>query len=160
MPSSREIYFSTYQSLAEDSNRVGAFRNLPRDFFDLIVIDECHRGSATDDSNWRIILNYFNQSVQLGLTATPLRDDNKDTYAYFGNPLYTYSLRQGIEDGFLAPYIVHRVVTEADATGWRPQQGQRDARGEIIPDGLYATPDFENSLSLLTKNKSCCKTSL
>jgi type I restriction enzyme, R subunit len=157
LPSSREIYFSTYQSLAEDSNRVGAFRNLPRDFFDLIVIDECHRGSATDDSNWRLILNYFNQSVQLGLTATPLRDDNKDTYAYFGNPLYTYSLRQGIEDGFLAPYIVHRVVTEADATGWRPQQGQRDARGEIIPDGLYATPDFENLLSLLPRTKSVAK---
>lgn len=157
LPSSREIYFSTYQSLAEDSNRVGAFRNLPRDFFDLIVIDECHRGSATDDSNWRLILNYFNQSVQLGLTATPLRDDNKDTYAYFGNPLYTYSLRQGIEDGFLAPYIVHRVVTEADATGWRPQQGQRDARGEIIPDGLYATPDFENLLSLLPRTKAVAK---
>lgn len=157
LPSSREIYFSTYQSLAEDSNRVGAFRSLPRDFFDLIVIDECHRGSATDDSNWRIILDYFNQSVQLGLTATPLRNDNKDTYAYFGNPLYTYSLRQGIEDGFLAPYIVHRIVTEADATGWRPQEGQRDARGEIIPDGVYATPDFENSLSLLPRTKASAK---
>jgi len=157
LPSSREVYFSTYQSLAEDDNRVGAFRKLPRDFFDLIVIDECHRGSATDDSNWRIILDYFNQSVQIGLTATPLRDDNKDTYAYFGNPLYTYSLRQGIEDGFLAPYIVHRIVTEADATGWRPQQGQRDSRGEIIPDGLYATPDFENSLSLLPRTKAVAK---
>lgn len=157
LPSSREIYFSTYQSLAEDSNRVGAFRNLPTDFFDLIVIDECHRGSATDDSNWRVILNYFNQSVQLGLTATPLRDDNKDTYAYFGNPLYTYSLRQGIEDGFLAPYIVHRIVTEADATGWRPHEGQRDARGEIIPDGVYATPDFENFLSLLPRTKAVAK---
>lgn len=157
LPSSREIYFSTYQSLAEDSNRVGAFRSLPRDFFDLIVIDECHRGSATDDSNWRIILDYFNQSVQLGLTATPLRDDNKDTYAYFGNPLYTYSLRQGIEDGFLAPYIVHRIVTEADATGWRPYEGQRDSKGEIIPDGIYATPDFENSLSLLPRTKAVAK---
>lgn len=157
LTSSREIYFSTYQSLAEDNNRVGAFRSLPRDFFDLIVIDECHRGSAIDDSNWRVILNYFNQSVQLGLTATPLRDDNKDTYAYFGNPLYTYSLRQGIEDGFLAPYIVHRVVTEADATGWRPYEGQRDARGEIIPDGVYATPDFENSLSLLPRTKAVAK---
>ena len=157
LPSSREIYFSTYQSLAEDSNRVGAFRSLPGDFFDLIVIDECHRGSATDDSNWRVILNYFNQSVQLGLTATPLRDDNKDTYAYFGNPLYTYNLRQGIEDGFLAPYIVHRIVTEADATGWRPQEGLRDSRGEIIPDGVYATPDFENSLSLLPRTKAVAK---
>ena len=81
LPSSREVYFSTYQSLAEDSNRTGAFRKLQRDFFDLILIDECHRGSATDDSNWRAVLDYFNTSVQIGLTATPLRDDNKDTYA-------------------------------------------------------------------------------
>lgn len=157
LPSSREVYFSTYQSLAEDTNRIGAFRTLPRDFFDLIVIDECHRGSSSDDSNWRIILEYFNQSVQLGLTATPLRDDNKDTYAYFGNPLYTYSLRQGIEDGFLAPYIVHRIVTEADATGWRPHEGQLDANGQIIPGGVYATPDFENSLSLLPRTKAVAK---
>lgn len=157
LPSSREIYFSTYQSLAEDNSKVGAFRSLPRDFFDLIVIDECHRGSSSDDSNWRVILDYFNKSVQLGLTATPLRDDNKDTYLYFGNPLYTYSLRQGIEDGFLAPYIVHRVVTEADATGWRPHKGQVDAHGQIIPDGVYSTPDFENSLSLLPRTKAVAK---
>ncbi len=154
---SREIYFSTYQSLAEDSYRFGAFRQFPRDFFDLIVIDECHRGSASEESNWRTILEYFNQSVQLGLTATPLREDNKDTYAYFGNPLYTYSLKQGIEDGFLAPYIVHRIVTEADATGWRPQAGQTDARGEEIPDGIYGTPDFERSLSLLPRTKAVAK---
>lgn len=157
LPSSREIYFSTYQSLAEDKSKVGAFRNLPRDFFDLIVIDECHRGSSSDDSNWRIILEYFNTSVQLGLTATPLRADNKDTYAYFGNPLYIYSLRQGIEDGFLAPYIVHRVVTDADATGWRPHDGQVDSTGQVIPDGVYTTPDFENSLSLLPRTKAVAK---
>ena len=157
LPSSREIYFSTYQFLAEDKNRVGAFRNLPRNFFDLIVIDECHRGSASDDSNWRVILEYFNKAVQLGLTATPLRDDNKDTYQYFGNPLYTYSLKQGIEDGFLAPYIVHRVVTDADATGWRPREGQVDVNGKLIPDGVYTTPDFENSLSLLPRTKAVAK---
>jgi type I restriction enzyme R subunit len=157
LPSSREIYFSTYQSLAEDTSRIGAFRKLPRVFFDLIVVDECHRGSASDDSNWRMILEYFNKSVQLGLTATPLRDDNKDTYDYFGNPLYTYSLKQGIEDGFLAPYIVHRVVTDVDATGWRPQEGQRDAKGNLIPDGIYSTPDFEKSLSLLPRTKAVAK---
>ena len=157
LPSSREVYFSTYQSLAEDSSRVGAFRNLPRDFFDLIVIDECHRGSSSDDSNWRIILEYFNTSVQLGLTATPQRDDNKDTYAYFGNPLYTYSLKQGIEDGFLAPYLVHRIVTETDATGFRPEDGQRDDHGELIPDGVYTTTDFENSLSYLPRTKAVVK---
>ena len=152
--SSREVYFSTYQSLAEDKNRAGAFRKLPRNFFDLIVIDECHRGSSSDDSNWRVILEYFNSAVQLGLTATPLREDNKDTYVYFHNPLYTYSLRQGIEDGFLAPYIVHRVVTDADAIGFRPQSGQRDDNGELIPDGIYLTPDFENSLSYLPRTKA------
>jgi type I restriction enzyme R subunit len=157
LKSSREVYFSTYQSLAEDDNRIGAFRRLPRNFFDLIVIDECHRGSSSDESNWRVILDYFNTSVQLGMTATPLREDNKDTYAYFGNPLYTYSLKQGIEDGFLAPYIVHRVVTGIDATGFRPEDGQRDDKGELIPDGLYTTPDFENSLSYLPRTKAVAK---
>jgi type I restriction enzyme R subunit len=154
LPSSREVYFSTYQSLAEDINRKGAFRKLPRDFFDLILIDECHRGSATDDSNWRAVLDYFNTSVQIGLTATPLRDDNKDTYAYFENPLYIYSLKQGIEDGFLAPYLVHRVVTETDATGFRPEDGQLDDNGELIPEGIYTTPDFENTLSYLPRTKA------
>ncbi|NUQ25371.1 MAG: DEAD/DEAH box helicase family protein [Saprospiraceae bacterium] len=154
---SREIYFSTYQSLAEDSNRQGLFRQFPKDFFDLIVIDECHRGSASDESNWRAILDYFTTAVQLGLTATPLRQDNKDTYAYFGNPLYVYSLRQGIEDGFLAPYIVRRIVTEADAMGWRPQAGQTDAHGNLIPDGVYNTADFENSLSLLPRTKAVAR---
>ena len=154
---SREIYFSTYQSLAEDNYREGLFRQFPRNFFDLIVIDECHRGSATDESNWRTILNYFTSAVQLGLTATPLREDNKDTYTYFGNPLYVYSLKQGIEDGFLAPYIVRRVVTEADALGWRPQKGQKDAKDKIIPDEVYATADFENTLSLLPRTKAVAK---
>lgn len=157
LPSSREIYFSTYQSLAEDSYREGAFRKLPKDFFDLIVIDECHRGSASDESNWRVILDYFDTSVQVGLTATPLRDDNKDTYAYFNNPLYTYTLKQGIKDGFLAPYLVHRVVTETDATGFRPEEGQLDDKGELIPDGIYTTPDFENSLSFLPRTKAVVK---
>lgn len=154
---SREIYFSTYQSLAESEAREGLFRQFPRNFFDLVVIDECHRGSATDDSNWRMILDYFAPAVKLGLTATPLRQDNKDTYAYFGNPLYIYSLRQGIEDGFLAPYIVRRVVTEADATGWRPQAGQTDAHGNTIPDDVYLTPDFEQTLSLLPRTKAVAR---
>ena len=157
LSSAREIYFSTYQSLAEDSNRIGAFRNLPRDFFDLIVIDECHRGSASDDSNWRVILDYFHSAVKLGLTATPLRDDNIDTYKYFGNPLYEYTLKQGIEDGFLAPYIVHRVITNVDATGFEPQQGQLDDYGNLIPEGIYSTPDFERTISLLQRTKAVVK---
>lgn len=151
---SREIYFSTYQSLAESDSREGLFRQFPRNFFDLVVVDECHRGSATDEGNWRRILDYFADAVKLGLTATPLREDNVDTYAYFGNPLYTYSLRQGIEDGFLAPYMVRRIVTEADATGWRPQAGQTDIYGNVIPDDHYTTADFENSLSLLPRTKA------
>lgn len=153
----REIYFSTYQSLAEDSGRIGAFREFSRDYFDIIVIDECHRGSATDNSNWRMILNYFNQAIHLGLTATPLRNDNIDTYEYFGNPLYTYSLKQGIEDGFLAPYILHNIVPDVDVSGWRPQEGQKDAKGQLIPDGIYSTPDFETRLSLRPRTKAVAK---
>ena len=121
---SREMYFAIYQALAEDERRAGLFKAFRPDFFDLIIVDECHRGSARDDSSWRSILEYFEPAYQLGMTATPLREDNRDTYLYFGNPLYQYSLRQGIEDGFLAPYRVHRVVTEWDATGWRPSQGR------------------------------------
>lgn len=154
---SREIYFSTYQSLAESESRDGLFRQFPRTFFDLVVVDECHRGSATDEGNWRRILDYFADAVKLGLTATPLRHDNVDTYAYFGNPLYTYSLRQGIEDGFLAPYIVRRVVTDVDAAGWRPQAGQTDIYGNVIPDDVYMTPDFEKSLSLLSRTKAVAR---
>jgi len=100
---SREMYFATYQAIAKDERRPGLYRDYPKDFFDLIVVDECHRGSAADDSNWKDILKYFEPAFQLGMTATPKREDNRDTYLYFGNPLYTYSLRQGIEDGFLAP---------------------------------------------------------
>ena len=158
LTNSREIYFSTYQSLAEDSNRVGAFRNLPNDFFDLIVIDECHRGSSNDNSNWRTILDYFTGAVQLGLTATPLvRGDNSYTYEYFGNPLYIYSLKQGIEDGFLAPYIVHRVVTSVDAAGFRPELNQVDMYGNLIPDNEYQTKDFEQMVSLLPRTRAVAK---
>ena len=109
------MYFATYQAIARDEHRPGLYREFPRDFFDLIVVDECHRGSARGESSWREILRYFEPAFQLGMTATPLREDNRDTYAYFGNPLYTYSLKQGIEDGFLAPYQVHRVVSTVDA---------------------------------------------
>jgi type I restriction enzyme R subunit len=144
---SREMYFATYQAIARDEHRPGLFREYAPDFFDLVVVDECHRGSARDESNWREILEYFEPAYQLGMTATPLRADNRDTYRYFGNPIYTYSLRQGIDDGFLAPYRVHRVVTEVDATGYRPAPGERDLHGQEIPDRVYETPDFERNLS-------------
>ena len=145
---SREMYFATYQAIARDEHRPGLYREFPRDFFDLIIVDECHRGSARDESNWREILDYFEPAFQIGMTATPLRLDNKDTYAYFGNPLYTYSLKQGIEDGFLAPYRVHRVVSTVDAAGWRPSKGEIDRYGREIPDGQYSTKDFERLVSL------------
>jgi type I restriction enzyme R subunit len=145
---SREMYFAIYQALAEDERRVGLFKEYPPDFFDLVIVDECHRGSARDDSSWRGILEYFQPAYQLGMTATPLREDNRDTYLYFGNPIYEYSLRQGIEDGFLAPYRVHRVVTDWDATGWRPTNEERDRYGRTIPDDEYVTKDFERTIAM------------
>jgi type I restriction enzyme, R subunit len=145
---SREMYFAIYQAIAEDERRVGLFKSFPPDFFDLIIVDECHRGSARDESSWRGILEYFEPAYQLGMTATPLRDDNRDTYRYFGNPVYEYSLRQGIDDGFLAPYRVHRVITEWDAAGWRPSTTDLDRFGRPIPDDEYGTKDFERVVAL------------
>ncbi|WP_035710277.1 EcoAI/FtnUII family type I restriction enzme subunit R [Bradyrhizobium genomosp. I (2014)] len=145
---SREMYFAIYQALAEDERRLGLFKSFAPDFFDLIIIDECHRGSARDDSSWRVILDYFKPAYKLGMTATPLREDNRDTYLYFGIPIYEYSLRQGIDDGFLAPYRVHRVVTQWDAAGWRPSKDEVDRFGRAIPDDEYQTKDFERVIAL------------
>ncbi|MCW5969418.1 MAG: DEAD/DEAH box helicase family protein [Blastocatellales bacterium] len=154
---SRELYFAIYQALAEDENRPGLYREYPRDFFDLVIVDECHRGSARDDGNWREILDYFEPAFQLGMTATPLREDNRDTYEYFGNPIFQYSLKQGIEDGFLAPYRVHRVVTTWDSTGWRPDKGQLDRYGREIPDEVYQTKDFERIVSLRARTEAIAR---
>ena len=154
---SREMYFAIYQALAEDQNRDGLFKQFSPDFFDLIIVDECHRGSARDDSSWRAILDYFEPAYKLGMTATPLREDNRDTYNYFGDPLYTYSLRQGIEDGFLAPYRVHRVITEWDAAGWRPSQGDLDRYGRPIPDEEYQTQDFEHVVALRARTEAIAR---
>ncbi len=154
---SRQMYFAIYQAIARDERRPGLYREHPRDFFDLIVVDECHRGSARDESNWREILEYFEPAFQIGMTATPLREDNRDTYRYFGNPIYTYSLRQGIDDGFLAPYRVHRVITEWDAAGWRPSQGDIDRYGRDIPDEEYHTPDFERIIALRARTEAVAR---
>ena len=153
----RELYFAIYQSLAEDERREGLFKSFPPDFFDLIIVDECHRGSARDDSSWRVILDHFEPAFQLGMTATPLRDDNRDTYLYFGNPLYEYSLRQGIDDGFLAPYRVHRVVTDWDAAGWRPSKDELDRYGRSIPDEEYQTKDFERAVALRARTEAIAR---
>jgi type I restriction enzyme R subunit len=154
---SREMYFAIYQSLARDERRPGLYREFPREFFDLVIVDECHRGSARDDSNWREILEWFEPAFQLGMTATPLREDNRDTYRYFGNPIYQYSLRQGIEDGFLAPYRVHRVISEWDAAGWRPNAGDLDRYGRTIPDGDYQTKDFERIVALRARTETIAR---
>jgi len=154
---SREMYFAIYQAIAKDERRPGLYREYAPDFFDLIIVDECHRGSSRDESNWREILEYFEPAYQLGMTATPLREDNRDTYQYFGNPLYTYSLRQGIDDGFLAPYRVHRVITSVDATGWRPTQGQLDRFGKEIPDREYHTEDFERIVALRARTEAIAR---
>ncbi len=154
---SREIYFALYQALAEDERREGLFREYARDYFDLIIVDECHRGSAKDESSWRSILEYFEPAYQLGMTATPMRNDNVDTYRYFGNPIYTYSLRQGIEDGFLAPYRVHRIITEWDAAGWRPSKDEVDRYGREIPDDEYQTKDFERAIALRARTEAIAR---
>lgn len=153
----REMYFAIYQAIAKDERRPGLYREFAPDFFDLIIVDECHRGSARDESNWREILDYFQPAYQLGMTATPLRADNKATYRYFGNPVYQYSLKQGIEDGFLAPYRVHRVVTSVDAAGWRPSKGEIDRFGREIPDEDYGTKDFEKVVALRSRTEAIAR---
>lgn len=153
----REIYFATYQSIAEDERRPGLYKEYSPDYFDLIIVDECHRGSSRADSTWREILAWFEPAFQLGLTATPLREESRDTYAYFGQPLYEYTLKQGIEDGFLAPYRVHRVITTFDAAGWRPTRGQLDRYGNEIPDEEYQTKDFERLVSLKARTEAVAK---
>jgi type I restriction enzyme R subunit len=154
---SREMYFAIYQALAEDERRLGLFKEFPRDFFDLVIVDECHRGSARDSSSWRAILEHFAPAYQLGMTATPLRGENRDTYLYFGNPIYQYSLAQGIDDGFLAPYRVHRVVSEWDAAGWRPSQDEVDRYGRAIPDDEYQTKDFERVVALRARTHAIAR---
>ena len=154
---SRDMYFTIYQAIARDENRPGLYREYPRDFFDLVIVDECHRGSARGDGNWREILEWFEPACQIGMTATPRREDNVDTYRYFGDSLYEYSLAQGIADGFLAPYRVHRVVTDYDATGWRPTKGEVDRYGREIPDAEYGTRDFERVVALRARTRAIAR---
>ena len=153
----REIYFAIYQALAGDATRPPLYKDYPPDFFDLIIVDECHRGSAKDNSSWRDILDHFTGAIKLGMTATPRSDDNVDTYQYFGDPLYSYSLAQGIDDGFLAPYCLHRVITSFDAAGWRPSKDELDRFGREIPDELYGTPDFERVVALRARTDAIAR---
>ncbi len=155
-----EIYLCLYQAVTGTEEWKQIYRQFPEDFFDLIVIDECHRGSANDDSAWREVLDYFKDATHLGMTATPKekKPANGETQIknpeynlkYFGNPIYTYSLKQGIEDGFLAPYKVIRVVTDADALGYTPEKGKTDKDGLLVEQRQYNTKDFDRNL-ILTK---------
>jgi type I restriction enzyme R subunit len=143
-----EIYLALYQAITGSDERADIFRQFSPDFFDLIVVDECHRGSAADNSAWRVILDYFSSATQIGLTATPKETVDVSTTHYFGDPVYTYSLKQGIEDGFLAPYKVVRVDLDRDLAGWRPEKGKRDKHGEEIKDRIYNQRDFDRGLVL------------
>lgn len=145
LDSSYELYLSLYQQLAGDENEE-PFRAFKPDFFDLIVIDECHRGSAKEDSRWRRILEYFSSATQIGMTATPKETKEVSNISYFGEPIYTYSLKQGIDDGFLAPYKVLRVGLDRDLEGWRPTAGQHDIYGFEIDDREYNIKDFDKNL--------------
>lgn len=146
MDSSYEIYMALYQQLT-DGQGTDIFKNFQKDFFDLIIVDECHRGSAADDSNWRRILEYYSSATQIGLTATPKEDKEVSNISYFGEPIYTYSLKQGIDDGFLAPYKVIRVNLDKDLVGYRPEAGKTDVNGNIIDtEETYYQADFDKKI--------------
>ena len=145
---SYEIYLSLYQAVTGSEDEQNIYKQFSPDFFDLVVIDECHRGSASVDSAWRQILDYFSAATHIGLTATPKETKDVSNIDYFGEPVYTYSLKQGIEDGFLAPYKVVRIDLDRDLQGWRPSKGQIDKHGELIDDRIYNQKDFDRTLVL------------
>lgn len=154
-----EIYLALYQGLtgeSEDANSL--FKQFSPGFFDLIIVDECHRGSAKADSQWREVLEYFSSATQVGLTATPKETNSVSNIDYFGEPIYTYSLKQGINDGFLAPYRVIRVFFDKDIEGFVPYEGQLDDNGEVIDNRVYNTTDFDKNLILEKRTKLVAKT--
>jgi type I restriction enzyme R subunit len=143
-----EIYLCLYQAVTGTEEEANIYKQFSKDFFDLIIIDECHRGSAADDARWRQVLEYFSSATQIGLTATPKETKEVSNIEYFGEPLYTYSLKQGISDGFLAPYKVVRIGLDKDLDGWRPEDGQTDKYGQLIEDREYNDRDFDRNLIL------------
>lgn len=156
LDSSYEVYLGLYQQLAGEENEE-PFREFQPNFFDLIVIDECHRGSAKEDSRWRKILEYFKDATQIGMTATPKETKDVSNISYFGEPIYTYSLDQGIKDGFLAPYRVIKSNLSIDIEGYRPQSGELDARGNLIPDKEYTTRDFDKTIIIDARTQAVAK---
>lgn len=154
-----EIYLALYQGLTgEDEDTHSLFEQFSPGFFDLVVVDECHRGSAKADSQWREVLEYFSSATQVGLTATPKETNTVSNIDYFGEPIYTYSLKQGIDDGFLAPYRVIRVFFDKDIEGFVPYEGQLDDNGEVIDNRVYNTTDFDKNLVLEKRTKLVAKT--
>ena len=139
------IYLALYQGLS-DGNDTDAYKQFSPEFFDLVIVDECHRGSARENSKWREILEYFKSATHLGLTATPKETKEISSSEYFGDPLYTYSLKQGIDDGFLAPYKVIKVTLDIDAEGWRPSAGFKDKEGKLVEDRIYNRTDFDRHI--------------
>jgi type I restriction enzyme, R subunit len=150
---SYEVYLGLYQAITGREERQKLFRDFSPGFFDLIVIDECHRGSAAEDSAWREILTYFSSATHIGLTATPKETKYVSNINYFGEPVYSYSLKQGIRDGFLAPYKVIKVHIDRDVEGYRPEAGQLDREGEEVEDRIYNTKDFDRTLVLDDRTK-------
>lgn len=153
-----EIHLALYQAITGPEEDQKAFKDVAPDFFDLIVIDECHRGSASEDSAWREILDYFSAATQVGLTATPKETHEVSSTDYFGDPVYIYSLKEGIEDGFLAPYKVVRVDIDVDLQGWRPTKGQTDKNGELIDDRIYNQKDFDRTMVIDERTELVAKT--
>lgn len=152
-----EIYLGLYQAITGPEERQKLYREFSREFFDLIVIDECHRGSAAEDSAWREILDYFSGATQIGMTATPKETKYISNIAYFGEPVYSYSLKQGIRDGFLAPYKVVKVHIDRDVEGYRPEKGQLDREGEEVEDRIYNAKDFDRTLVLDDRTRLVAK---
>ncbi|RNI27381.1 DEAD/DEAH box helicase [Rufibacter immobilis] len=149
---SYQIYFALYQGLTGSEEEKNVFKQFSRDFFDLVVVDECHRGSAKEESAWREVLTYFDSAVHLGMTATPKETKDTSNITYFGEPIYTYSLKQGIEDGFLAPYKVVRLSLNVD-DGYRPEKGKVDKYGHEVEDRIYNTKDFDRTLVIDERTK-------
>jgi type I restriction enzyme R subunit len=154
---SYEIYLALYQGLSGSDEDANVYKQFSPDFFDLIVIDECHRGSAKEDSSWREILTYFKNATHIGLTATPKETKETSNTEYFGDPVYTYSLKQGIDDGFLAPYRVVRIGLNVDTEGWRPDQGKTDKDGNIVEDRIYNRKDFDRNLVIEERTELVAK---
>lgn len=154
---SYEIYLSLYQAVTGSEEVQNIYKQFSPDFFDLIVIDECHRGSAAEDSAWREILAYFSSATHVGLTATPKETKDVSSIYYFGDPVYSYSLKQGIEDGFLAPYKVVRIDIDKDVQGWRPSKGQTDKVGQLIEDRVYNQIDMDRTLVLEKRTELVAK---